>query len=65
MPILMSGVTDARFFAKLNIQTYGFTPMKFDKKMDFTSMMHAADERIPIKALKFGTEAMYKVLKRF
>lgn len=65
MPILMSGVTDARFFAKLNIQTYGFTPMKFDKDIDFSSMMHAANERIPIKALQFGTQAMYKLLKRF
>ena len=27
VPILMSGVTDARFFSRLGIQTYGFLPM--------------------------------------
>ncbi len=28
IPLLMPGVSDARFFARLGIQTYGFTPMK-------------------------------------
>ena len=27
-PLLMPGVSDARFFARLGIQTYGFLPMK-------------------------------------
>lgn len=62
IPFVVSGVTDARFFARLGIQTYGFTPMLLTKDMDFSRLLHNADERIPIAALHFGTEAIYKLI---
>jgi acetylornithine deacetylase/succinyl-diaminopimelate desuccinylase-like protein len=64
-PLLMTGVTDARFFSRLKIQTYGFTPMKMPPGFDFWKLAHAADERIPVEALDLGTEAIYKLLQRF
>ena len=64
-PLLLSGVTDARHFARLGIQTYGFTPMKIPPDWEFWSLAHAADERIPVEALTFGFEAIYKLLQRF
>jgi acetylornithine deacetylase/succinyl-diaminopimelate desuccinylase-like protein len=64
-PLLMAGVTDARFFSRLGIQTYGFLPMKLPPGFDFWETIHAADERIPLAALEFGAEAVYRALERF
>jgi acetylornithine deacetylase/succinyl-diaminopimelate desuccinylase-like protein len=61
----MMGVTDARFFSQLGIQTYGFTPMQLPTDFKFTELAHAANERIPVEAMDFGTQAIFDVLKRF
>lgn len=65
IPLLMSGVTDGRFFSRLGIQAYGFLPMPLPQGFDFTRTIHAADERIPVAAIEFGTNAIYNVLSRF
>ena len=65
LPMLLPGTTDAKFFSRLGIQTYGFTPMSLPEDFNFTRTIHSADERIPIEALDFGTEAIYEVLQRF
>jgi acetylornithine deacetylase/succinyl-diaminopimelate desuccinylase-like protein len=65
MPLLLPGVTDARFFARLGIQTYGFLPMKLPKELGFMQLIHAADERIPTDSLEFGTQAIQRALERF
>lgn len=65
VPMLLPAVTDGRFFSTLGIQTYGFTPMKLPADLSFTQSIHAADERIPVEALDFGTEAIYRALQRF
>ena len=63
--LLMPGVSDARFFARLDIQTYGFTPMKLPAGFNFWSGVHGADERIPADAVEFGASAIGEVLRRF
>jgi acetylornithine deacetylase/succinyl-diaminopimelate desuccinylase-like protein len=65
IPYLLAGVTDGRHFANLGIQSYGFTPMLLEDGIELLSTTHAADERIPVKALEFGTEAMYRVVQRY
>jgi acetylornithine deacetylase/succinyl-diaminopimelate desuccinylase-like protein len=65
VPLLLSGVTDGRFFSQIGIQTYGFLPMPLPEEFNFSHTIHAADERIPVDALDFGTNAIYKVLQRF
>lgn len=65
LPMLLPATSDAKFFSRLGIQTYGFTPMVLPEEFNFTQTIHAADERIPIEALDFGTEAVYEVLQRF
>jgi acetylornithine deacetylase/succinyl-diaminopimelate desuccinylase-like protein len=64
-PLLLSGVTDGRFFSQLGIQTYGFLPMPLPEDFNFTHAVHAADERIPIQAVEFGTRAIFQALQRF
>jgi acetylornithine deacetylase/succinyl-diaminopimelate desuccinylase-like protein len=65
IPYLLSASTDARFFSKIGIQTYGFIPMQLPESLDFSRLIHAADERIPIEALTFGSEAIYQLLQCF
>lgn len=65
VPLLLSGVTDGRFFARLGIQTYGFLPMNLPPDFNFAQTLHAADERIPVAALDFGTNAISAALQRF
>lgn len=64
-PLLLSGGTDGRHFAHLNIQTYGFLPMDLPEEFNFQRTVHAANERIPADALAFGTDKIVQVLQRF
>lgn len=65
VPLILPGVTDARFFTHLGIQTYGFLPMILPEKLNFTQTIHAADERIPAAALPFGTNLIHAALQQF
>jgi acetylornithine deacetylase/succinyl-diaminopimelate desuccinylase-like protein len=65
VPFLQPGVTDARFFARLGMQTYGFVPLRLPVDFDFLRVVHAADERVPVSALEFGAEAIFRALQRF
>ncbi|HIQ05531.1 MAG TPA: M20/M25/M40 family metallo-hydrolase, partial [Anaerolineae bacterium] len=65
VPLLMAACTDGRFFSRLGIQTYGFLPMNLPAEFNFLRTVHAANERIPVEAVDFGTEAIYKALQRF
>lgn len=62
IPLVLSGTTDARFFNKLNIQTYGFTPMDLPGDFAFSSLIHSNNERIPISSLCFGIKALERLL---
>jgi acetylornithine deacetylase/succinyl-diaminopimelate desuccinylase-like protein len=33
--------------------------------MRFTELIHAADERVPVEAMRFGTDAVFRVLERY
>ncbi len=65
VPLILPGVTDARFFSRLGIQTYGFMPMALPAGFNFFQTIHAADERIPVEAVAFGTNAIFELLKRY
>jgi acetylornithine deacetylase/succinyl-diaminopimelate desuccinylase-like protein len=64
VPMLQIGVTDARFFSRLGIQTYGFLPMRLPPDLRFLSLIHAANERVPADAIDFGVEALSRALER-
>ena len=64
IPYLLAAVTDGRFFSRLGIQTYGFTPMTLPADFNFSSTIHAADERVPVAALEFGAHAVREVVRR-
>ena len=65
MPMLQIGVTDGRFFSRIGIQTYGFLPLQLPKGFEFLKLVHAADERVPAEAVRFGAEAVGRALERY
>lgn len=65
VPLMLTGVTDARFFAQLGIQTYGFLPMKLPEGFQFSKTIHAADERVPVESIAFGADCVYRLLQRY
>jgi acetylornithine deacetylase/succinyl-diaminopimelate desuccinylase-like protein len=64
VPFLLVGVTDARFFARIGIQTYGFLPMRLPDDLVLTNLIHAADERIPADTLEDGAAAILEAVRR-
>jgi acetylornithine deacetylase/succinyl-diaminopimelate desuccinylase-like protein len=65
VPLLMPGVTDGRFFSRIGIQTYGFLPLTLPADFKLLSMAHAADERVPADAVRFGAEAVGRAVERY
>ncbi len=65
LPLLLTTPTDARLFDKIGIQTYGFQPLCLPPDIDMARLAHAPDERVPVDALDFGANAIYKLLQRF
>jgi len=62
VPYVLSGGTDNKALARLGIKGFGFSPLKLPGEIDFMSLFHGVDERIPIESLKFGTRTLYKFL---
>lgn len=64
IPALLPGYTDARYFSRLGIQTYGFLPMRLPKDIS-VDLIHAPDERVPVEALRFGTDCILEAIDRY
>jgi acetylornithine deacetylase/succinyl-diaminopimelate desuccinylase-like protein len=65
VPLLLPASTDARFFARLGIQSYGFLPMDLPASFPFFDRIHAVDERLPLRSLEFGTRCMLELIRRY
>jgi len=65
IPMLLPAVTDARHLAPLGIQTYGFMPMRIPQDFPLATLAHAADERVPVEAVGFGAEAIFRAIQRY
>lgn len=63
VPYMMSGGTDAKAFARLGIRCFGFAPLRLPPDLDFASLFHGVDERVPVDALEFGTKVLDHLLR--
>ncbi len=61
VPYCLSAGTDAKWFSKLGVRCFGYSPLQLPSNMDFSGMFHGIDERVPVDALRFGV----RVLDRF
>ncbi len=62
VPYCMGGGTDAKAFAKLGIECFGFAPLRLPEGFDYRAMAHGVDERVPVDGLRFGVEVLDRFL---
>jgi acetylornithine deacetylase/succinyl-diaminopimelate desuccinylase-like protein len=58
VPYCLSAGTDAKWFARLGIRCFGFSPLRLPAEMDFAGMFHGIDERVPVDGLRFGVRVL-------
>ena len=63
VPYTMSGGTDNKALSDLGIVGYGFSPLKLPADLDFMSLFHGVDERVPIEGLIFGVRVLENFLE--
>jgi acetylornithine deacetylase/succinyl-diaminopimelate desuccinylase-like protein len=63
LPYCLSGGTDNKHFDRLGIRGYGFAPLRLPPDLDFASLFHGVDERVPLDALRFGTRVLDRLLR--
>lgn len=62
VPYLLSAGTDAKYFARLGMSCFGFCPLRLPAELDFWSMFHGVNERVPLDALRFAVRVMSRLL---
>ncbi|GGL93272.1 M20/M25/M40 family metallo-hydrolase [Nakamurella endophytica] len=63
LPYMLSGGTDNKSFSQLGIAGYGFSPLRLPADLDFSSLFHGVDERVPVDALKFGVRVLDRLIR--
>lgn len=63
IPYLMSGGTDGKAFSRLGVRCYGFAPLRLPPGLDFASLFHGVDERVPVDGLQFGARVLDRFLR--
>ena len=64
VPYVMSGGTDNKALSELGIVGYGFSPLRLPQDLDFMSLFHGVDERVPISGLHFGVQVLKEFLEQ-
>lgn len=65
IPYLFNESPDGRLLEAHGIQNYGFLPMDLPPELDLPSLIHAANERVPVEAVAFGEEALFRLIRRY
>ncbi len=63
VPYLLPASTDNKHLSRLGIRGYGFVPLRVPADFDVFGQFHAADERVPVEALAFGTRVTARILR--
>jgi acetylornithine deacetylase/succinyl-diaminopimelate desuccinylase-like protein len=63
VPYMLSGGTDAKAFALLGMQCFGFSPLRLPAELNFSGLFHGVDERVPIDSLLFGERVLDRFLR--
>jgi len=63
VPYMISGGTDAKAFAGLDIECYGFSPLQMPAGLDYWRLFHGVDECVPIDGLEFGARVLDRFLR--
>jgi len=63
VPYMMSGGTDNKALSELGIVGYGFSPLRLPPDLDFMSLFHGVDERVPVDGIRFGVRVLADFLE--
>ncbi len=58
VPYCLSAGTDAKWFSRLGIRCFGFSPLRLPPNVDFSGMFHGIDELVPVDSLRFGVRVL-------
>jgi len=62
VPYMLFGGTDAKSFERLGLRCFGFSPLRLPPELDFASLFHGVDERVPVEGLRFGVRVLDRLL---
>jgi len=62
VPFLSTAGTDGKAWHRAGIRCFGFTPLRLPPDLDFMSMFHGVDERVPTVSLEFGARVLDRLL---
>jgi len=65
VPMVTTASTDAQFFASLGMSCYGWMPLRLPPDTGYRDLLHCADERVPIDALRFGADCFHDLLRQY
>jgi len=64
LPMMTPAFTDARHLARLPVTTYGFMPMQFPPDVNFNTLLHGIDERVPLSSVLFGLKSLARLIEK-
>jgi acetylornithine deacetylase/succinyl-diaminopimelate desuccinylase-like protein len=65
VPAIIPGFTDSRNWGRLGAACYGFYPLQLTPDLDFATLFHGDDERIPVAGFHWGIGVLGRMLGRF
>lgn len=65
LPYLLPAGTDNKLLSRLGIRGFGFAPLRLPADLDFPSLFHGVDERIPLDSLVFGQQVMADLIRAY
>lgn len=65
IPYLFNESPDGRLLEAQGMQNYGFLPMNLPPEIDLPSLIHGENERVPVSAIQFGADALFKLVNRY
>jgi len=65
VPVMVPFATDAKHTVRLDVPTYGFSPLRLEPTERFLERFHGVDERVATDALRFGLPVLYDVVRRY
>jgi acetylornithine deacetylase/succinyl-diaminopimelate desuccinylase-like protein len=65
VPYTMAAGTDNKTFHAAGLRCYGFVPRRLPPGLDFASLFHGADERVPESSVRFTARVLRSLLAEY
>ncbi|MFH5821309.1 M20/M25/M40 family metallo-hydrolase [Georgenia sp. AZ-5] len=63
LPYCLSAGTDNKALRRLDIDGYGFAPLRLPADLDFAPLFHGVDERVPVDGVRFGARVLKRLIE--